>query len=116
MLDIQFIRDHADTVRKAARDKNLNPKVVDEVLRFDAKRRELRAKVEQLRAERNAISKEMAIKKSANLQEQAAEIKKTLKDIEPQLKKTEAGFSELMLQVPSVPAPDVPVGSDDSEN
>ena len=116
MLDIQFIRDHADTVRKAARDKNLNPKVVDEVLRFDAKRRELRAKVEQLRAERNAISKEMAVKKSEELQEQAGEIKKALKDIEPQLKKTEAGFSELMLQVPSVPAPDVPVGLDESGN
>lgn len=116
MLDIQLIRDHPDLVKKAAKDKQLNPGVVDEVLRLDAKRRELRAKVEQLRAERNAVSKELSKEKSEKLQQQAIEIKKALKDIEPELKKTEEAFNDLMLQVPNIPHPDVPVGADESAN
>lgn len=116
MLDIQFIRDHPDKVKQAAHDKNLNPKVVDEVLRFDSKRRELRAKVEQLRAERNAVSKQLAKEKSGKLVKQASAIKRELKDLEPELRKTEEAFADLMLQVPNIPHPDVPIAKDESGN
>ena len=89
MPDIQFIRDHQKEVKKAARDKQLNPKVVDEVLRLDSQRRKLRVEVEKLRAERNKVSKLLASKQTKKLKEQAGTIKKRLKDIEPQLRKTE---------------------------
>lgn len=116
MLDIQFIRDHPEKIRKAAKDKQLNPKIVDEVLRLDKERRKLTVEVESLRAKRNELSKELSQKHSQNLQKEAAEIKKKLKDIEPQLKKTTSAFNDLMLQVPNVPAPGVPVGPDESGN
>lgn len=116
MLDIQFIRDHPEKIKKAARDKQLNPKVVDEVLRLDNERRKLIVEVENLRSKRNQLSKELSKKRSAKLQQEATEVKKQLKDIEPQLKKTDAAFNDLMLQVPNVPDPEVPVGPDESGN
>ena len=108
MLDIQLIRDHPEKVKAGAKKKGLNPGVVDEVLRFDSKRRELIQEVEKLRAERNKLNRED--------QERGREIKKRLKDIEPELKKIEAGFNDLMFQVPNIPATDVPVGADETGN
>jgi len=108
MLDIQFIRDNPDKVKKAAKDKGLNPEVVDRVLELDKKRRELLVEVEELRAERNKLTKE-DIKKGR-------EIKKKLKDLEPQLRKIEGDYKKTMLQIPSVAAKEVPVGKDEKDN
>jgi len=108
MLDIQFIRDQAKTVKKAAKDKGLNPQVVDRVLELDKQRRELLVKVEELRGERNKLGRKDV--------EKGREIKKQLKDLEPQLRKVEADFKDLMLQVPSVPDKEVPVGKDEGDN
>jgi len=116
MLDIQFIRDNADLVKKACRDKNLNPAVVDEVLRLDDQRRSTTAEVERLRAKRNEIAKEISRKHSEELTKLGGQVKKQLKDVEPQLKKVTDVFRDLMLKVPSVPAPGVPVGPDASGN
>ncbi len=108
MLDIQFIRDNPEKVKEAAKKKRLNPDVVDEVLRLDKLRRELIGEVEALRAERNKLTQAD--------RERGGEIKKRLKDIEPELKRVEAGFTDLMLQVPNIPAEDVPVGPDETGN
>ena len=108
MLDIQFIRDNHKKIKKAAKDKGLNPKAVDKVIELDKKRRELLGKVEALRAERNKLGREDVDK--------GRELKKRLKDIEPELKKVEANYREMMLMVPSVPANEVPVGKDESDN
>src|SRR3990167_4813029 len=108
MLDIQFIRDYPERVKEAAKKKQLNPDVVDEVLRFDRKRRELIQEVEKLRAERNKLT--------VKDRQRWVEVKKRLKDIEPELKRVEAGFTDLMLQVPNIPADDVPVGPDETGN
>lgn len=108
MLDIQFIRDNPEQVKEAARKKQLNPDVVEEVLRFDKKRRELIGEVERLRAERNKLTQADRAR--------GVEIKKRLKDIEPELKRVEAGWTDLMLQVPNIPADDVPVGPDETGN
>ncbi len=116
MLDIQFIRDHPKIVKKAAKDKQLNPKVVNEVLRLDNQRRDLIIEVESIRAERNKISKELATKQTDKLKKHASDIKKRLKDIDPQLRKTEEALNELMLQVPNIPHSDVPIGPDESRN
>jgi len=108
MLDIVFIRENPDKVKKSAKDKGLNPEVVDRVLALDKQRRELLLKVEELRAARNKITKD-------NIEE-GKEIKKKLKDLEPQLKKVEISFKEMMLQVPNVADKDVPVGNDEKDN
>jgi seryl-tRNA synthetase len=116
MLDIQFIRDHQKKVKKAAKDKQLNPKIVDEVLRIDGKRRKLISEVEKLRAKRNEISTKLSKKQTTKLKNQAVDIKKQLHDLEPELRKTEESYNDLMLQVPSIPHPEVPIGADESGN
>lgn len=108
MLDINYIREHAQVVRQAARDKQLNPDVVDEVLRLDQERRDLTGRAEQIRAEKNRLGK--------NQRQKGRALKDQLKDIEPHLKKVSEAFTDLMLQVPNVPAQDVPVGADESGN
>ncbi len=108
MLDINYIRDHADDVRQAAKNKNLNPDVVDEVLRLDGKRRELIIKVEELRAVKNKLTRDQV--------DEGRRLKQELKDIEPELKQVETAYTDLMLQVPNPPAEDVPIGPDESAN
>jgi seryl-tRNA synthetase len=108
MLDIQFIRDNPKLVLKAAKDKGLNAEAVDKVLDLDKKRRELLGQVEELRALKNKLTREEF--------EKGREIKKKLKDIEPQLRKVEVAYKELMLMIPSVPEKQVPVGKDEKSN
>lgn len=108
MLDIQFIRDNPDQIKKATKDKQLDPKLVDQLLKVDQKRRDLITQVEKLRSEKNKLTKAD--------QEKGREIKKELKQIEPVLKDLEAEFEDLMLQIPNPAADDVPIGEDETGN
>ena len=60
MLDINLIRENPDLVRKALRDRQDNPAPVDSILQLDEKRRALLVEAEALKAERNAVSKEIS--------------------------------------------------------
>jgi len=116
MLDITYIRENSKTVKQACKDKNLNPDVVDNLLTTDEKRRELIGRVQELRTQRNTLSKQLQSKRDEKILKQAGEVKQQLQDIEPQLRQTEEVFEEFMLQVPNVPLKEVPVGSNDSDN
>jgi len=108
MLDIQFISDNAQKLKQATKNKGLNPDIIDKVLDVDKTRKELILQVESLRAEKNKLTKED--------RDKGRKIKEELKDIQPQLRKVEADFKALMLQVPNMPDKDVPVGKDESAN
>lgn len=112
MLDINLIRKNPQQIKKATKNKGYNPDVVDEVLRLDKERRQLIQEVEKLRQERNLASKQ----KANRSQQRGLEIKKHLKDIEPQLKKVEANFEELLLRIPNPAADDVPIGKNETAN
>lgn len=108
MLDIKFIRENPEKVKKACRDKQVDAKVVDKLLLVDKKRREILQEIEKLRSERNKLTRK-DIKRGR-------EIKVKLKTLEPKLKEATGKFEELMLQVPSLSAEDVPAGKDESGN
>lgn len=113
MLDIQLIRDHPDKVKKAAVnkgiDKDVAKKTIDEILRLDKKLRELIQESEKLRAQRNQLTKAD--------REKGIEIKKSLKNIEPELRKIEDNlFNDLLLRIPNPAAQDVKIGKDESDN
>jgi seryl-tRNA synthetase len=108
MLDINFIKQNPGMVKRAAKNKNLNPQIVDQVIGLDDKRRELIIQVETIRSQKNKLKRDQI-----NL---GRELKRKLKNIEPELKKIEADLENLMLQVPNVPADDVPAGKDESSN
>ncbi len=120
MLDIQFIRQNPDLLREGVKNKQLNPQIVDQVLAADTQRRELIVKVEDIRRQMN--ENVQAIKNSPNSRptpEQiqfGKELKAQLQDIEPQLKQLEESYQDLLLQVPNLPADDVPVGQDEAGN
>jgi seryl-tRNA synthetase len=122
MLDIQFIRDNPELVRQAAEHKQLNPNIVDEVLRLDEQRRTLIQHVEVFRRQVNDNADQIKVqvhgggRPAPDLVEKGRQLKEQLRDLEPQLKQAEETFRDLMLQVPNVPATDVPIGPDESGN
>ena len=122
MLDIQFIRDHVEQVKQACSDKQLDPKVVDQVVAIDQKRREMIVQVEDLRRQSNQNVDEIKAavqqgqKPAADLVEKGRLLKENLKAVEPALKEIEEEFITAMSQVPNLPAQDVPIGPDESAN
>lgn len=117
MLDIQFIRDNVDKVRKGISDKQYDPSLVDLVLELDQKRRQLIQEIQDLRRKRNEIAeKAKTAKDKDSLIAEGKEVKESLQLKEPELTKVEKEFLDAMNQIPNLPAPDVKVGKDDSEN
>lgn len=118
MLDINFVRENREKVKKGVAAKQMDPKLVDQVLELDGERRELIKQVEELRAERNKIAKEGKphFAPPAGGASRGKEIKDELQNLEPELKKVEEEFNNLMLQIPNPPADDVKVGKNESEN
>ncbi|MDR1693535.1 MAG: serine--tRNA ligase [Oscillospiraceae bacterium] len=118
MLDIAFIRENPEIVKKAASDKRM-PVDVDRLLALDAELREGGRKAEALRAERNKLSKEIpSLSEDARnpLVERVRQIKEELAAFDASSDGTQAEFDDLMLRVPSVPAPEVPIGAGEEDN
>ncbi len=120
MLDLRFIRENVDVVKKAAQDKGERPDL-DGLLAADERRRELLRKVEVLRAERNAASRQVnELKKkgedACDIIERVRAISQESKGLEHELSEVRGQLSELLLTVPNIPAPDVPVGATDADN
>lgn len=122
MLDITFIRENAELVEEACKNKQLDSSIVEQLLAVDKKRRELQVQVDELRRQSNEHAD--AVKKTVHesgkpTQEQITkgkEIKAQIQEVEPDLKVAEEEFEKLMYQIPNVPAEDVPVGADESGN
>ncbi|OGN08902.1 MAG: serine--tRNA ligase [Candidatus Yanofskybacteria bacterium RIFCSPHIGHO2_02_FULL_41_11] len=110
MLDIKFIRQNPEVVRKAVQNKNINLDL-DKLLAVDARRRELIESSESLKAEQN--------KKSKGPQfdiEELKSLKEKFKVMEHELVCVEEEFNRLMFQVPNIPSDDTPIGPDESGN
>jgi len=120
MLDITYIRDHQAELKTAIQNKQLNPAIVDEVLRTDEQRRQLISQVQEIRQKMNQNTDEIknsATKRPTEAQIQVGrELKAQLQNVEPELKKVEETFKDLMYQVANPPAADVPIGKDESGN
>lgn len=116
MLDIKFIREHKKKLQQAAKDKQMNPEVVENVIALDEKRRVLIAKIQEIREAANTFQKEIKGKPTLEQIEKGKEFKRQLSDLEPQLKKQEEMYRDLMMQVPNPAAEDVPIGKDENDN
>ena len=113
MLDIRFIRENAERVQEAARQKGYEVSIAD-LLTVDDRRRELQQAVDELRAKRNDIAAQMkGGRPEPSLIEQGKQIKAQLAEQETYLKNAEEGVAALLSQVPNVTADDVPLGGED---
>ena len=120
MLDIRLIRENPDFVKQGLSSLGEDPTMIDNLLEIDAKRRELMTAIDELRAERNAVSKEIPkIKDPAEKKAKIAAMREVgSKEAEYQAELTNIAqnFDELMLRVPNLPHESVPQGKDDTEN
>ncbi|MFM8980032.1 MAG: serine--tRNA ligase [Planctomycetia bacterium] len=118
MLDLAWIREHVDEVRRGAERKHL-PCPVDELLAVDAERRALVKQAEDARAEQNALGQQVRTLAGA-AKEQALERLKFLKarvqEHQERLAPLERQLEALLLQVPNPPDAEVPEGKDDRSN
>jgi len=108
MLDIKFIRDHPEEVKKGISLKGTDPVLVDQLLDTDKTRRELLVKSETLRAARNKLNRDQI--------EEGKKIKGELKEAEAQLDKYQQDFDRQIHLIPNLPSPLAPVGKNDTEN
>ena len=125
MLDIKFVRSNPEIVKQNIRNKFQDEKLplVDEVLELDARNREIKQKVEALRAEKNKISKQIGALMAQGKKEEAEEIKKKVTEnadrieaLSAEEKQVEEKLKKDMMTIPNIIDPSVPIGKDDSEN
>jgi seryl-tRNA synthetase len=118
MIALQFIRENADLVRKAVLDRN-SPAPIDRILELDEMRREYIRRADDLKAQRNALGRQMG-KASPEQRQELQARSKSLSDaidvFDHNLAEVEKEMDALLLEVPNIPAADVPVGPDESHN
>jgi len=118
MLALDFIKANRDTVEKAIRDKGVDLDL-DALLALDAEVRGAKTQIDQLRAERNAVSarfKDATPEEKAELGRQAKEAGAKASEIEGGLEAKDAELKALMLKLPGIPYEGAPVGPDESSN
>lgn len=108
MLDIKFIRENLETVKKSMEKREAKIDL-DRLLKLDDERRDIQTRVETLRAEANEIAG------GGKQSERGAEIKKMLKDLEPQLAEAQENYKIEAVKISNIVFDDVPAG-DDSHN
>lgn len=116
MLDIRFVREHADDVQKNAENKGYDVNI-SELLKWDTSRRQLQQEADILRERRNEMSARMkGGKPSAEAISEGKIIKEELVAVEASLKEAETEFFALLKKVPNMALSDVPVGASEDEN
>ena len=119
MLDLRLIRDQTAMVREALAKLNTTAPI-DEILNLDARRRELLTEAEQLKARRNAGSKQISRTPPGperdHLITEMRELGDRIQELETLIVDTDTALTGLLLEVPNLPEPDVPVGPDESAN
>ncbi|MGB9300831.1 MAG: serine--tRNA ligase [Anaerolineae bacterium] len=117
MLDLRFIREHADEVREALV-KLHETAPIDEILALDVRRRELLAEADSLKHQRNVVSQKIGRMKEKDqaLIEEMREVGTRIKELDVELSQVEVDLNGFLLLVPNMPDPSVPAGKDESEN
>src|SRR5690349_20306508 len=118
MLALDYIKANRETVEKAIRDKGVDLNL-DALLALDAEVRGAKTQIDQLRAERNAVSakfKDATPEEKAELGRQAKEAGAKASELEGELADKDAALKALMLKLPGVPYEGAPIGPDESFN
>ncbi len=120
MLDLKFIRENPDVVRRAIESKREKADL-DRLLELDEERRKLLAEVEALKHQRNVVSQQIAAKKKAG--EDASDaisemqrVAERIKALDDQLRSVEKQIYSIQIWIPNVPHPSVPEGLDERDN
>ena len=125
MIDIKLIRENRDIVKENIKKKFQDEKLplVDEVYELDIKTRDIQTKCDNLKAEKNKLSKEIGALMANGKKDEAEEIKKKIAEeanevtsLEEEKVKLDERIREIMMVIPNIIDESVPIGKDDSEN
>ena len=120
MLDINIIREQPEIVKRSLEIRQMDSSPVDQVIQLDTERRAILGEVEQMKAERNAVSKEIGKIKDANERNAKIEAMRIVGDKIAELDLKEKAISEelksLLMIIPNIPQPEVPIGQSDADN
>ena len=125
MLELKFVRENPEVVKKNIQNKFQDSKLplVDEVIALDIENRKTKTEADELRASRNKISKQIGALMGQGKKEEAEEIKKQvtaqserLAQLEEKESELDKKITDIMMVLPNIIDPTVPIGKDDSEN
>ena len=125
MIDIKLIRENPELVKENIKKKFQDNKLelVDQVLKLDEESRQAKRQADDLRANRNKISKQIGGLMAQGKKDEAEELKKQvteqsqkLAELEQLEEKYTSEINDIMMKIPNIIDPQVPIGKDDSEN
>ena len=125
MIDLKFDRENPDIVKQNIKNKFQDQKLplVDEVIALDAERRAAQQEADQLRSEKNKISKQIGALMAQGKKEEAETVKKQvaadakkLEELSVKEKELDEKVTKIMMTIPNIIDPSVPIGKNDTEN
>ncbi len=125
MIDIKFLRENPDAVKENIKKKFQDHKLplVDEVIELDAQARKTQQEADNLRAERNKLSKQIGALMGQGKKDEAEEVKKQvnaqakrLEELAEAEKELNDKVTKIMMTIPNIIDPSVPIGKSDAEN
>jgi len=120
MLDINLIRDNPEAAREGMKKRGMDPSPVDEAVRLDARWREVLLEAEELKAERNLVSKEIGKMKDKEAREAKIaamrEVGDKIKALDEEVRVLEADLQAVMSIIPNIPDDRVPDGFTEEDN
>ncbi len=120
MLDLKFVRDHIEPVRRMLHDRQVDLDL-ESFLGLDEERRQILREVEELKRRRNLASDGIAQMKQAHHDatsqiEEMREVSQRIKNLDQQLAAVQEKLDEILLLIPNMPHPSVAVGKDEHDN
>ncbi len=125
MIDIKFLRENPDAVKENIRKKFQDEKLplVDQVIELDTKRRAVQSEGDDLKANRNKLSKQIGALMAQGKKEEAEEVKaqvaadgEKLAQLDNEQKELEEQILKIMMTIPNIIDPSVPIGKNDTQN
>jgi seryl-tRNA synthetase len=110
MLDLKFIRENIEQVRKAVANRQ-DTAPLDDILQLDSERRQKLLELESLRHQRKEAAREREKSK-----EKGRDLRAMIRGLEEELRSLDKQIEDLLLQVPNIPHPTTPVGKDERDN
>ncbi|MFQ5453624.1 MAG: serine--tRNA ligase [Candidatus Zixiibacteriota bacterium] len=120
MLDLKFIRNNVEKVKRAIELKN-DQADVDKLIELDVDKRKILIKVEELKHQRNTVSEEIGKmkKQKQDASEAIAKMRKVsnnIKELDEQVKRLDEQIYEISIRIPNIPHSSVPEGKDETAN
>jgi len=115
MLDLKYIRENANQIKEAIKNKKINLDL-DLLLQIVNQKQEKQAEIEKLRSQRNEVANTKGQKPSLKQIEKGKELKEKINNLEQEFKNIDQQYLDLMVKVPNVPSKDTPIGKNETEN